>query len=108
MSDADKVTKSLSDLIITDTFLKHGITDDKRRNLTDDQKQQIRDLVEDLKQQVDQFVKNSTAVTATAAQAPKQLPSRSEPAAPKADVTTPTLLISGRKKRPRLTLRKKK
>ena len=57
MSDIDKVSKILSDLIIADTFNKHGVTPDRTKGLSQEQKQQVKDLVEDLKKQVDQFLK---------------------------------------------------
>jgi hypothetical protein len=108
MSDADKVTKSLSDLIIADTFIKHGVTNDKRRNLDPEQKQQIRELVDDLKRQVDQFVKGHTGEAAQAADVAPKSSTRPEPATPKAKAAPPTLLDSGPRTRPRMTLRKKK
>lgn len=50
------LSSGMSELLVSDVLLKHGITQDQRRRLTAEQKQEIIDLVKDLQRQVDQFV----------------------------------------------------
>ncbi|ASS74265.1 hypothetical protein CIG75_04205 [Tumebacillus algifaecis] len=68
MSESDKqeqqsqmghITKGMSELLIADLFNKHGISDEQRRRLTAEQKQEIIDLVQDLQRQVDQYMQKS-------------------------------------------------
>ncbi|KEO83909.1 hypothetical protein [Tumebacillus flagellatus] len=65
MNEKEKnITKGLSDLLITDVFMKHGI-EQKKRNLTPEQKEQIRSLVEDLQNQVEQFLHKTSQTPPT-------------------------------------------
>lgn len=49
------------DLLVSEVFRKNGVNLNKAKsNLTDEQKTAIKDLVEELKMQVDSFVKQST------------------------------------------------
>jgi spore coat protein W len=52
------ISKGLSDLLITDVFLKHGV-EQKKRNLTPEQKEQVRNLVQDLQAQVEQYLQKT-------------------------------------------------
>ncbi|MBL0386531.1 hypothetical protein JJB07_07705 [Tumebacillus sp. ITR2] len=59
MNEKEKnVAKGLSDLLITDVFIKHGV-EQKKRNLTPDQKAQIKSLVQDLQNQVEQYLQKT-------------------------------------------------
>lgn len=108
MSDIDKVSKSLSDLIIADTFNKHGVTTDRTRGLTAEQKQQVKDLVEDLKKQVDQFLKvqSEEKQQPTAATKKDRLPD--PPQRKAAPASTPSLhsAVAPKNKRRRLGFKK--
>ncbi|PWK07414.1 hypothetical protein [Tumebacillus permanentifrigoris] len=53
------ITKGLSDLLITDVFLKHGV-EQKQRNLSPEQKEQVRNLVQDLQAQVEQYLQKTS------------------------------------------------
>jgi spore coat protein W len=54
-------TGKIIDLLVSDIFKKNGINLDKgKANLSDEQKQLIKELVNDLSQQVDAFVKKDT------------------------------------------------
>jgi spore coat protein W len=57
-------TGKIIDLLVSDLFKKNGINLDKgKANLSDEQKQLIKELVNDLSQQVDAFVKKDTPPT---------------------------------------------
>jgi hypothetical protein len=109
MSDIDNVSKSLSDLIITDTFLKHGVSPGQTRSLTPEQKQQLKDLVQDLKQQVDKFLK----VQQEEKQAVKRIDRLPDPPQSSTAPTSPPKLYSalqpkGKRQSRRLGLKKNK
>lgn len=54
-------TGKIIDLLVSDIFKKNGINLDKgKSNLSDEQKQLIKELVNDLSQQVDAFVKKDS------------------------------------------------
>lgn len=63
MTDPKKpngVPNSIIDLLVSDIFKKNGInTEDVKGKISNDQKQAIKDLVEDLSQQVDSFLNSS-------------------------------------------------
>ncbi|WP_160719192.1 spore coat protein [Bacillus sp. USDA818B3_A] len=60
-SDNPIIPKAVIDLLVSDVFKKNGISlDNAKKNLSDEQKQMLKELVKDLSQQVDSFVKNST------------------------------------------------
>lgn len=66
MSDSQKKTNSIPniviDLIVSNTLSKNGVDlDDVKGKLSDEQKQLLRELVEDLTLQVDQFVNQPTS-----------------------------------------------
>ncbi|WP_067726348.1 spore coat protein [Oceanobacillus damuensis] len=58
MSDASKpmVPEKVVELAVDSIFKKNGIKPEElKKNLTDEQKKVLREMVEDLKKQVDQF-----------------------------------------------------
>lgn len=55
-SNQHDITKGLGELLITDVFLKHGITEQKTRTLSPEQRAHVRSLVQDLQAQVEQFI----------------------------------------------------
>ena len=58
-SDNSIIPNSVIDLLVSDIFRKNGISLDKAKgNLSEEQKQMLKDLIKDLSQQVDSFVKN--------------------------------------------------
>lgn len=62
MSDAPKqqIPEKVVDLMVDSIFRKNGIKPDElKKNLTDEQKQMLKEMVEDLKDQVDQFKKRN-------------------------------------------------
>lgn len=64
MSELPKTPKVISnkvvDLLVSDVLQKNGVNlDDVKKKLSDDQKQMLKALVEDLTSQVDEFVKKS-------------------------------------------------
>ncbi|MFD2169729.1 hypothetical protein [Tumebacillus lipolyticus] len=110
------LSKGMSELLVSDVLLKHGITQDQRRKLTAEQKQEIMDLVKDLQRQVDQFVNKGNvehSVPSQAELAPHQqeVQQSNRIAAPNAkSAPAPTLQneksIAPKRKR-RMVLRKK-
>ncbi|MBP2076585.1 DUF5320 domain-containing protein [Oceanobacillus polygoni] len=66
MSDVSKqqVSEKVVDLMVDSIFRKNGIKPDElKKNLSDEQKQMLKEMVEDLKEQVDQFNKRNTELT---------------------------------------------
>jgi len=61
VSEIDNVTRGLSELMIADVLEKHGVRTEQKRTLTDEEKEHLRTLVEDLKTQVEQFVQHRPA-----------------------------------------------
>ena len=62
MSDAPKqqIPEIVVDLMVDSIFRKNGIKPDElKKNLTDEQKHMLKEMVEDLKDQVDQFKKRN-------------------------------------------------
>jgi spore coat protein W len=63
MADQKKpngIPNSIIDLLVNDLFKKNGInTEEVKDQITDDKKQAIRDLVEDLSKQVDTFLNSN-------------------------------------------------
>ncbi|MFC4025372.1 spore coat protein [Oceanobacillus longus] len=57
MSDSsNQVPGKVVDLMVDSIFKKNGIKPDElKKNLSDEQKQMLKDMVEDLKEQVDKF-----------------------------------------------------
>ncbi|RSD26102.1 spore coat protein [Mesobacillus subterraneus] len=56
------IPNSIIDLLVNDLFKKNGInTEDVKSKITEDKKQAIRDLVEDLSKQVDTFLNTSNS-----------------------------------------------
>ncbi|QOQ56137.1 spore coat protein [Bacillus amyloliquefaciens] len=49
----------LTKLLVSDVFAKNNITEDKKRNLTEGQKQAILDMVQNLQKQANEFVERS-------------------------------------------------
>ncbi|MFZ3587686.1 spore coat protein [Bacillus sp. DJP31] len=49
-------SKSIVDLMISDIFSRHGVNQEEKKSLSDEQKQLLKSLVEDLSSQVEQFV----------------------------------------------------
>lgn len=89
------ISKGLSDLLITDVFLKHGV-EQKKRNLSPEQKEQVRNLVQDLQAQVEQYLQKTVETK------PVITPINHVPAsAPTSEETQPT------RPRRRLSLKKK-
>ena len=62
MSDVSKqVPEKVVDLMVDSIFRKNGVKPDElKKNLSDEQKQMLKEMVEDLKDQVDQFNKRNT------------------------------------------------
>ncbi|GEO26961.1 hypothetical protein AAC03nite_27460 [Alicyclobacillus acidoterrestris] len=75
MSDMNEVTKGIGELLISDVLSKHGIRRENTRQISDEQKQKIRELVKDLQAQVDEFMKQQAVKTT---QVPKDLHAPSE------------------------------
>ncbi|AEN92104.1 MULTISPECIES: spore coat protein [Bacillaceae] len=66
MSDSPKkpeiVPNKLMDLLVNDVFSKHGIDKEKiKGNLSEEKKQMLKEMVEDLSKRVDEFVKQTNA-----------------------------------------------
>jgi predicted phosphoribosyltransferase len=61
-SQMGSISKGMSELLITDIFNKHRIAPEQLRKLTAEQKQEIMNIVQDLKRQVDQFMAQGVAV----------------------------------------------
>jgi spore coat protein W len=58
-SQNPQIPNSIIDLLVHDIFKKNGISlDQAKQNLSAEQKQMLKNLVSDLSQQVDSFVKN--------------------------------------------------
>lgn len=61
---ANMVPDKVVDLMVGNILRKNDIkTEDVKKNLSDEQKQMLRELVEDLKEQVDQFSKGKQKST---------------------------------------------
>ncbi|OXS64670.1 spore coat protein [Priestia filamentosa] len=61
---ANMVPDKVVDLMVGNILRKNGVkTEDVKKNLSDEQKQMLRELVEDLKEQVDQFSKGKQKST---------------------------------------------
>jgi len=64
MNESNKpngIPNSIVDLLVSDIFRKNGInTKDVKGKLTEEQKQSIKELVENLKSQVDAFVNENS------------------------------------------------
>ena len=54
-----EISSTMMQLFVQDVFSKNNITEEKKNKLSDDQKAQLRKVVEDLQAQVDEFVKGS-------------------------------------------------
>ncbi|WP_339229920.1 spore coat protein [Oceanobacillus sp. FSL K6-2867] len=66
MSDESKrrIPEKVVDLMVDSIFRKNGIKPEElKKNLSDEQKQMLKEMVEDLKTQVDQFNKKNTQQT---------------------------------------------
>ncbi|MCM3155480.1 spore coat protein [Priestia megaterium] len=66
MSDSQKrqeiVPNKLMDLLVSDVFSKHGIDKEQvKGKLSEEKKQMLREMVEDLSKRVDEFVKQTNA-----------------------------------------------
>jgi len=60
-SDNQIIPNSVIDLLVSDILRKNGISIDQAKGkISDEQKQMLKDLVKDLSQQVDSFVKKPT------------------------------------------------
>ena len=64
MSDSQKnpevVPNKLMDLLVNDVFSKHGIDKDQiKGRLSEEKKQMLKEMVEDLSKRVDEFVKQT-------------------------------------------------
>ncbi|MBZ6484015.1 spore coat protein [Priestia aryabhattai] len=64
MSDSQKkpeiVPNKLMDLLVNDVFSKHGIDKEKiKGKLSEEKKQMLKEMVEDLSKRVDEFVKQT-------------------------------------------------
>ena len=53
------LSNSLVDLMISDIFNRHGINETEKKSLSDEQKNMIKNIVDDLSTQVDKFVEGS-------------------------------------------------
>ncbi|MGJ9459452.1 spore coat protein [Oceanobacillus sp. CF4.6] len=62
MSDSsNQVPGKVVDLMVDSIFKKNGIKPDElKKNLSDEQKQMLKDMVEDLQEQVDKFNNKNT------------------------------------------------
>ncbi|MBM7604037.1 spore coat protein W [Metabacillus crassostreae] len=54
-----EISSTMMQLFVQDVFNKNNITEEKKNKLSDEQKAQLRKVVEDLQAQVDEFVKGS-------------------------------------------------
>jgi hypothetical protein len=61
MDESEKVTRSVGELLLLDVFTRHGIAEDNRRTLSPEQKQHIRDLVQDIKQDTEKFLQSQAS-----------------------------------------------
>ncbi|MDN4493542.1 spore coat protein [Ureibacillus aquaedulcis] len=58
------IPNKVVDLLVSEIFRKNNVNiENAKSKLTDEQKQAIRDLVDELKSQVDTFVKESSSST---------------------------------------------
>ncbi|SDW72359.1 hypothetical protein SAMN04489725_11243 [Alicyclobacillus hesperidum] len=58
MHDMDSVTKNLTDLLIEDVFRKHDISQAKRKPISPEERDKLRDLVHTLQAQVEDFLQS--------------------------------------------------
>ncbi|MTH53209.1 spore coat protein [Bacillus mangrovi] len=68
------ISSTLMQLFVSDVFNKNNITDDTKKQLSDDQKEKIKAVVLDLQAKVDEFLSAQTqkaAEEAAPAEAPK-------------------------------------
>ncbi|WP_035101619.1 hypothetical protein [Aneurinibacillus terranovensis] len=56
MKQLDDITFDIAKILVSDVLNKYEITPDKKTNLSEEQKQEIITLVENLKKQVDEFL----------------------------------------------------
>lgn len=63
MSSSEDLSKTLGELLVLDIFAKHGFDKVEKRQLSDEQKQEIKRLVENLKTQTETFLKNQATQT---------------------------------------------
>ncbi|ALC80770.1 MULTISPECIES: hypothetical protein [Bacillus] len=54
--DAPNVSDSLMQLFVSNVFKKNNVAEDDKRKLSSAEKQQIRQIVEDLQSQVNEFI----------------------------------------------------
>lgn len=61
MKDPNAIPNKVVDLLVSEVLRKNGVNlENTKSKLTDEQKQSLKELVEDLKSQVDGFVNQST------------------------------------------------
>ncbi|WP_456275408.1 spore coat protein [Bacillus sp. AK128] len=56
-------SKSIVDLMVSDIFTRHGITKTNKKEISEEQKEMIKNLVTDLSEQVNEFVKTNEQKT---------------------------------------------
>jgi len=54
-----EISSTMMQLFVQDILSKNNITKENKKNLSDEQKMQLKKVVEDLQAQVDEFVKSS-------------------------------------------------
>ncbi|MRX71921.1 hypothetical protein GJU40_07010 [Bacillus lacus] len=54
----NEISASLMKLFVADVFSRHNITDSEKRKLSKEQKDQIKEIVADLKDKVEDFLEN--------------------------------------------------
>lgn len=63
MSNIDDVTKNIGDMLITDVFVKHGVNSQQKKAISEEQRQKVKSLIEDLQKQVDEFLVKQSKTT---------------------------------------------
>jgi spore coat protein W len=66
-----EISSTMMQLFVQDILSKNNVTKENRKPLSDDQKAQLRKVVEDLQAQVDEFVNASKKKTEQPAEEPK-------------------------------------
>ncbi|GMA57460.1 hypothetical protein C7445_103211 [Alicyclobacillus sacchari] len=72
MNDMDDVTKNLTDLLIEDVFRKHNISKEKRKPISAEEREKLRDLINTLQAQVENFLQTQKPVPNEKAEAKRK------------------------------------
>lgn len=64
-SSSTGISKTVGELLVLDVLTRHGIDKDHKRQLTEEQRNEIAELIENLKTQSEEFLKNHSATSTT-------------------------------------------